>query len=214
MVQDFLNLEDDYNNVKHKHSVIIKYHQNKVIKYKSTLKNIVIENKNIKESDLNESRYLVEEYQREVEKVSLEFNETVSKLNTLDIDNEFKERCKRLNQNLLQIRVNLENEINNEEQGLTAERIQQFHHFAADELLVGEQCSICMEDIEIGRKMMRLNCDGQHTFCQVCIERWFADHNTCPNCRHVFSNNSVSEFLFSVFSTLVFIAIFIYFSIV
>ena len=71
-----------------------------------------------------------------------------------------------------------------------------------------------MEDIEIGRKMMRLNCDGQHTFCQVCIERWFADHNTCPNCRHVFSSNSVSEFLFSVFSTLVFIAIFIYFSIV
>ena len=65
-------------------------------------------------------------------------------------------------------------------------RIQQFERFQADESHVGDQCAICMEDVEIGRNMMRLDCDGQHTFCQVCIEGWFAEHNTCPICRHIF----------------------------
>ena len=76
--------------------------------------------------------------------------------------------------------------VNEEEQGLPSARIQQFEKFTADESHVGDQCVICMEDVEIGRNMMRLDCDGQHTFCQVCIEGWFADHNTCPICRHKF----------------------------
>ena len=71
-------------------------------------------------------------------------------------------------------------------ENLTPERIQQFNKFQADESFVGDQCVICMGDVEIGRNMMRLDCDGQHTFCQVCIEGWFADHNTCPICRHTF----------------------------
>ena len=72
------------------------------------------------------------------------------------------------------------------EQGLTSKRIQQFEKFTADESFVDDQCVICMEDIEVGRNMMRLDCDGQHTFCQVCIEGWFATKKTCPTCRHVF----------------------------
>ena len=70
--------------------------------------------------------------------------------------------------------------------GLLSERIQQFRQFQADESFVDNQCAICMEDVEIGTNMMRLDCDGQHTFCQVCIEGWFAEHNTCPICRHTF----------------------------
>ena len=70
--------------------------------------------------------------------------------------------------------------------GFTTQRIQQFEQFTADESFVGDQCVICMEDIEIGRNMMRLDCDGQHIFCQLCIKEWFADHNTCPICRHLF----------------------------
>ena len=70
--------------------------------------------------------------------------------------------------------------------GLLPARIQQFEQLQADESFVGDQCAICMEDVEIGRNMMRLDCDGQHTFCQVCIENWFADHSTCPVCRHTF----------------------------
>ena len=90
-----------------------------------------------------------------------------------------------LNENF-QIFVFFVNRIVNEYKGLTPERIQQFEQFTADESFVGEQCVICMEDIEIGRNMMRLDCDGQHTFCQVCIERWFENHKTCPTCRHAF----------------------------
>ena len=69
---------------------------------------------------------------------------------------------------------------------LLPERIQQFDKFTAGESFVGEQCAICREDIEIGRNMMRLDCDGQHTFCQVCIVEWFENHKTCPICRHAF----------------------------
>ena len=73
-----------------------------------------------------------------------------------------------------------------EQQRLTTARVQQFEQFQADESFVNDQCTICMEHVEVGRNMMRLDCDGQHTFCQVCIEEWFADHKTCPICRHVF----------------------------
>ena len=74
-----------------------------------------------------------------------------------------------------------------QQKGLTPARIQKFHQILADESIVGERCSICQDDIEVGRRMMRLDCDGQHVFCQDCVEGWFADHNTCPNCRHIFA---------------------------
>ena len=70
--------------------------------------------------------------------------------------------------------------------GLSKETIQKFEIFTADESHVGDQCSICMENVEVGRIMRRLTCDGQHYFCQECIEGWFAEHNTCPLCRHKF----------------------------
>ena len=70
--------------------------------------------------------------------------------------------------------------------GLTTAKIQRFRLFTADETHVGDQCSICMGDIDVGRRMRRLTCDGQHSFCQECIEGWFAEHNTCPICRHKF----------------------------
>ena len=78
--------------------------------------------------------------------------------------------------------------------GLTTQRIQQFKLFTADESFVGDKCVICMEGVEIGRNMMRLDCDGKHAFCQVCIEGWFADHNTCPICRHDFCKQKLRKF--------------------
>ena len=71
--------------------------------------------------------------------------------------------------------------------GLTPARIQQFHQFLADKQLVGKQCGVCLEDIEFGRKIIRLDCNGHHVFCQDCVEGWFSNHNTCPNCRHTFA---------------------------
>ena len=70
--------------------------------------------------------------------------------------------------------------------GLSPARIKQFQHFKADESLVGEKCSICMEDFKAGRRLIRLDCEGRHVFHQVCIEGWFAGKTTCPNCRHAF----------------------------
>ena len=73
-----------------------------------------------------------------------------------------------------------------ERQGLPVQRIERFEKFQADESFVDDHCVICMADIEVGKNMMRLDCDGKHTFCQVCIEEWFATKKTCPICRHMF----------------------------
>ena len=71
--------------------------------------------------------------------------------------------------------------------GLSSERIQQFNQFEADESHVGDQCQVCLEEVEVGRLMKQLDCGGRHSFCSVCIDQWFANHKTCPTCRHVFS---------------------------
>ena len=80
----------------------------------------------------------------------------------------------------------LEVKIDTFRRGLSPERIQKFAKFTADESHVGDQCAICMEGFEIGRNIMCLDCDGKHAFCKICIEGWFADHKTCPLCRHIF----------------------------
>ena len=68
-----------------------------------------------------------------------------------------------LDEALNQVHFNLEL-IDSITHGLTLERIQKFYHFQADISLVDEQCSICMEDFEVGRNMIRLDCDGRHVF--------------------------------------------------
>ena len=70
--------------------------------------------------------------------------------------------------------------------GLTKARIQQFDKYQADESMVGDECAVCLEEVEVGRRMMRLDCQGGHVFCQDCIESWFTEHKTCPYCNHVF----------------------------
>ena len=70
--------------------------------------------------------------------------------------------------------------------GLSPERINQFHQFEAGESNVGDQCQVCLEQVEVGRLIKQLDCEGRHSFCSVCIDQWFANHKTCPICRHVF----------------------------
>ena len=98
--------------------------------------------------------------------------------------------CKSLQNEIQQqverVWLQVEEKKNQLHKGLTPETIQLFDHFKADKSKVCDQCSICMENFEVGRRLMRLDCDGRHVFCQVCIEGWFADHNTCPICRHLF----------------------------
>ena len=78
----------------------------------------------------------------------------------------------------------------NSSRGLTVERIEKFKHFEADESLAGEQCCICLGDIEVGKSMVRLDCEGsngKHILCVADANKWFADNKTCPLCRHDFS---------------------------
>ena len=72
------------------------------------------------------------------------------------------------------------------DKGLSPERIQQFLLFEADESHVGDQCQVCLEEVEVGKLMKQLDCGGRHSFCSVCIDQWFAEHKTCPICRHLF----------------------------
>ena len=107
------------------------------------------------------------------------------KLNT--IHDKFGQKFNETLDNLRHIFPNLQQEENEvQQQGLTPRMIRRFQLFTADESHVGDQCSICIEDIDVGKRMRRLTCDGQHYFCQGCIEGWFAEHNTCPLCRHKF----------------------------
>ena len=71
--------------------------------------------------------------------------------------------------------------------GLSPERIERFEHFAADESLVGEQCIVCLEDLEIGTQIVRLDCHVSHYLCKTCTDEWFKNHNTCPTCNHIFN---------------------------
>ena len=43
---------------------------------------------------------------------------------------------------------------------------------------------MCMEAFKRGQKVMALPCE--HRFCALCIQRWLADHITCPVCRWEF----------------------------
>ena len=85
--------------------------------------------------------------------------------------------ARKILQNLQQRRI---------QQGYSSRKFKKFPLFTADQSHVDDQCSICMDNFEIGRNMVRLNCDGKHTFCKDCIIRWLANHNTCPICRHNF----------------------------
>lgn len=67
--------------------------------------------------------------------------------------------------------------------GLSPERIEMFEHFQFNG---GQQCQVCMDDLEIGRSMIRLDCDGKHSMCEKCAYQWFSSHNTCHVCRKVF----------------------------
>ena len=77
-------------------------------------------------------------------------------------------------------------EMDDQQHGLSPKSIQRFHLFTANDEFVGQQCAICLQDINVGRRMRRLTCDGNHAFCPGCCETWFANNNTCPLCRHAF----------------------------
>ena len=100
--------------------------------------------------------------------------------------NKIKEIKRDVDRQAAEINVLIEAKKNELDKGLSLERIQQFLQFEADESHVGDQCQVCQEEFEVGRLMKQLDCGGRHSFCSVCIDQWFANHKSCPICRHVF----------------------------
>lgn len=50
------------------------------------------------------------------------------------------------------------------------------------------ECSICMDEVNIGEKVTELPC--RHWFHHQCVAAWLAEHDTCPHCRKGISKNS------------------------
>lgn len=65
------------------------------------------------------------------------------------------------------------------------EVINQLPKKKIDETMLGNdgqaECSICMDNVEIGTEVTVLPC--QHWFHFECIESWLKEHDTCPHCR-------------------------------
>jgi E3 ubiquitin-protein ligase RNF115/126 len=43
------------------------------------------------------------------------------------------------------------------------------------------ECSICMEEVNIGEEVAELPC--HHWFHHACVAAWLGEHDTCPHCR-------------------------------
>ena len=115
----------------------------------------------------------------------------IKEYNTHREDESFKNKTKEIEREVDQKGVELvglvEAKIKELDKGLSPERIQQFLQFEADESHVGDQCQVCLEEFEVGRLIKQLDCGGRHYFCSGCIDQWFANHKTCPICRHNFA---------------------------
>ena len=65
--------------------------------------------------------------------------------------------------------------------GLPSEKIREFPTFEADDYHVYAGCTICINGVHTGKRMMRLGC--MHVYCEGCIREWFEKNSTCPQCR-------------------------------
>jgi hypothetical protein len=49
--------------------------------------------------------------------------------------------------------------------------------------LMEKVCSICQSNFELNNDLVKLKCNDDHIFHEICIHEWFKEHNTCPLCR-------------------------------
>ena len=56
--------------------------------------------------------------------------------------------------------------------------------FTSDAAYIGEQCSICWENVESIETMALTKCVAKpHVFHKICIKTWVQSSASCPNCR-------------------------------
>jgi hypothetical protein len=70
--------------------------------------------------------------------------------------------------------------IDGEDQGIAENRINHLDMLPT-ELQIGQQCAICLENIQADSRIINLSCN--HYFHKNCILRWYREHSTCPMCR-------------------------------
>tara|TARA_B100000123_G_C25724588_1_gene426256 strand:+ start:1265 stop:1639 length:375 start_codon:yes stop_codon:yes gene_type:complete len=52
-----------------------------------------------------------------------------------------------------------------------------------DDLLLLDECSICLEKYIKNDKLINLHCS--HSFHKDCLNEWLKKNNTCPQCREI-----------------------------
>ena len=62
-------------------------------------------------------------------------------------------------------------------------QVSESSQFLADVKCVEDGCPICINGVEVGTEMRRLQCS--HIFCYACIGRWLNENNSCPICRKI-----------------------------
>ena len=139
----------------------------------------------------------IKELEEKFEVLETQKNELSTILDSSNLENVkiIIEECKRI-YNELQGKVAEHEQLYNDfistiseievKESLTKDRIEKFEHFKADDIHISGKCPICMENIEIGMELVRLDCDGRHTICKDCVYKWFECSNSCPICRTVF----------------------------
>tara|TARA_B110000977_G_C11090636_1_gene496733 strand:+ start:1829 stop:2440 length:612 start_codon:yes stop_codon:yes gene_type:complete len=81
--------------------------------------------------------------------------------------------------------------INEQQEGISDDMLQQLRNSAVNNESGQCQCSICLDNINIGESFVTLQCS--HKFHLHCIERWCQSHNTCPMCRNVIEQPSLQQ---------------------
>ena len=146
------------------------------------------ENLNERIENLNETRRQLERQNEDLAGIRQQFEIEQDILRRQDLREQVERIARGLYRGRLQRAMGVAGGIStSSNDGLTSGRIERFEHFRADETLVGEQCLVCMKDLEIGTLMVRLDCHVSHFLCKICANTWFKDNKTCPTCRHEFN---------------------------
>ncbi|XP_062098458.1 E3 ubiquitin-protein ligase ATL23 [Humulus lupulus] len=67
-------------------------------------------------------------------------------------------------------------------QGLSASELEKIPKVSVKELVMGNECAVCLDEIEDGQPA-RLLPGCNHGFHLQCADTWLSKHSVCPICR-------------------------------
>ena len=89
----------------------------------------------------------------------------IGTLNPHKDDESFKNKLIEIDRDVVRLDAEFDEliavKINELIKGLSSERILQFLQFEADDSHVGDQCQVCLEEVEVGRLIKQLDCEGR-----------------------------------------------------